>query len=196
MVRTFSTMMELGTQVPDFILPDASQRLYQFSALRQQYPKGTLVVFICNHCPFVLHVIKPLAALCQQMQDSGLAVLAINSNDVEAYPEDRPEKMKEFASRYAFTFPYLFDENQEIARSFQAACTPDFYLFDRDGKLVYRGQMDESRPGNGRPVDGVDLREAVEHLLDGKAPMEQQQPSIGCNIKWKPGNEPSWFLSG
>jgi len=142
-------------------------------------------MFICNHCPYVKHIRKELANLTAEFQEKGIAVFGINSNDIKNYPEDSPEKMVLEKRSAHYTFPYLFDESQEVARSYQAACTPDFFLFDRSGKLVYRGQFDDSRPGNQIPVTGKDLRQAMEQVLKGLLPQSDQRPSIGCNIKWK-----------
>lgn len=196
MVRTESGMVPLGTRAAHFSLPDASGREFDLEAIvggagveacRSGWKnQGLLVMFICNHCPFVVHVAGTLAGLCKTWQASGISVVAINSNDIDNYPEDRPEKMTEFARQYQFSFPYLFDQTQEVARAYQAACTPEFYLFDRDLSLVYRGQMDSSRPGNSRVVDGADLQRAVEALLSGSPPLAEQFPSMGCNIKWRP----------
>jgi thiol-disulfide isomerase/thioredoxin len=152
-----------------------------------------LVMFLCNHCPYVKHVRSEIARLAREYQPRGVAVVAINANDVQKYPADSPEKMAEEAVSAGYTFPYLLDESQEIAKACRAACTPEFYLFDRDRKLVYRGQLDDSRPGNDVPVTGKDLRQALDALLEGRPVSERQVPSIGCNIKWKPGNEPDYF---
>ncbi|MBW3534845.1 MAG: thioredoxin family protein [Gemmatimonadetes bacterium] len=154
---------------------------------------GVLVTFLCNHCPFVKHVQEGLAAFAREYQEKGLAVVGISSNDAAAYPQDRPEAMKEEAERAGYTFPYLYDESQEVAKAYRAACTPDFFLFDRDLRLAYRGQMDASRPGNDVPVTGEDLRRAADAVLAGRSPSEDQTPSVGCNIKWKPGNAPQGF---
>jgi len=154
---------------------------------------GLLVVFMCNHCPFVKHIQSHLAQLAREYQARGVAVVGINSNDVESHPEDRPEKMAEEIKAVGYTFPYLYDESQEVAKAYGAACTPDFYLFDRKRCLVYRGQMDDSRPTNGRPVTGADLRAALDAVLKGRPVPEDQKPSVGCNIKWKAGNEPTYF---
>jgi len=190
MAETPSTMLELGTKAPYFRLPDFDGKMYSLDDYRG---RPLLVVFICNHCPYVKHVIGRFSELAKEYQAKGVAVVTINSNDIEAYPEDAPDKMREFARQHGFTFPYLFDESQEVAKAYRAACTPDFYLFDRDHRLVYRGQMDGSRPGNNVPVTGEDLTRAVENLLAGRPIPEDQRPSVGCNIKWKPGNEPDYF---
>ena len=192
MVKTLSTMLPLGEQAPEFRLPDPDGNLISLGPGSSE-AKGHLVMFICNHCPFVVHIIKPLVDLCKQFQERGIQVIAINSNDVDLYPADHPDRMKDFAREHQFSFPYLFDESQDVAKNYQAACTPDFYLFDSSKRLVYRGQLDDSRPGNEKPVDGSDLRGAVDQLLAGQKPVENQIPSMGCNIKWKPGQAPSWF---
>jgi peroxiredoxin len=181
-------MLPLGTEAPAFSLPDPGGALHSFED--HPHAKGYLVIFLCNHCPFVKHISSQLADFCRVSQGHGLSVFGINSNDVDNYPEDRPEKMAEEAKRYRYTFPYLYDQSQEVAKAFQAACTPDFFLFDGVRKLVYRGQFDDSRPGNGKQVTGADLRAAVDALIDGRRMPKEQRPSIGCNIKWKPGNEP------
>jgi peroxiredoxin len=188
-------MLELGTQLPAFSLPDAvSGRMVSSTSISGK--SGTLILFICNHCPFVKHVLKEIGRVARDASQMGVGVVAINSNDVQAYPDDSPEKMKELARSEGWTFPYLFDESQEAAKGFHAACTPDFFLFDSAGTLVYRGQLDDSRPGNDAPVSGKDLREAIDAVVRGKTVSAHQKPSIGCNIKWKRGNEPDWFASG
>jgi thiol-disulfide isomerase/thioredoxin len=148
---------------------------------------------MCNHCPFVKHLIDDFVELARAYQSKGVAIVGINSNDVANYPEDRPEMMAQAVAEKGFTFPYLYDESQEIAKVYRAACTPDFFLFDQDRRLVYRGQMDDSRPGNGEPITGADLRAALDAVLEGRAVPEEQRPSIGCNIKWQTGNEPDYF---
>ena len=194
MAATPSNMVPLGTPAPDFSLPDAvtggTVSLRDFS----ENP-ALLVMFICNHCPFVKHVQQELVNIAQEYRGKGLGIVAISSNDVEKYPDDSPEKMKEEARRAGYLFPYLFDGSQAVAKAYKAACTPDFYLFDKDRRLAYRGQLDESRPRNGLPVTGKDLRAAVEAVLAGRPVPQQQMPSIGCNIKWKPGNEPDYARS-
>jgi peroxiredoxin len=191
MARTPSTMLELGTSAPDFTLPDPvtgkSVSLEDFTG------RPVLVVFICNHCPYVLHIAEKLAEMAKTFQQSDVEFIAINSNDVENYPDDSPEKMPAMSERFGFTFPYLFDESQEVAKAYQAACTPDFYLFDADHRLVYRGQFDDARPRNDEPVTGKDLGDAIKALLANMPPIEEQKPSLGCNIKWKAGNEPAYF---
>ncbi|MGF1669556.1 MAG: thioredoxin family protein [Balneolaceae bacterium] len=192
MAAVESTMMELGTKAPAFALPDTNGNNVSIEDVKGE--KGLLVMFICNHCPFVKLIKKELAVVSREYQEKGIGVAAINANDVENYPDDRPEKMKEEVERFGYPFPYLFDESQEVAKAYSAACTPDFFLFDNNLKLVYRGQFDDSRPGNDIEVTGNDLRTALDALLDGKSiPEEDQKPSIGCNIKWKKGNEPDYF---
>lgn len=176
-------MLPLGTTAPDFDLPDTEGKHY---ALRNYtHRKGLLVMFICNHCPYVKHIRQNLADVTATYMDKGIAIVAINSNDVVKYPDDSPEKMKLEKKSAGYHFPYLFDESQKVAKAFQAACTPDFYLFDHDLKLVYRGQYDESRPGNGIAVTGRDLTLAMDAVIAGKPVARDQRPSIGCNIKWK-----------
>lgn len=184
MARTPSTMLALGTKAPDFSLPDTvSGKIRSFAGLKGS--RGTILMFICNHCPFVKHVNPELVRLANDYADQGIGIVAISSNDVDNYPEDHPDRMQETAISEGYTFPYLYDATQQIALNYQAACTPDFYLFDSADLLVYRGQLDDSRPGNGISVTGKDLRKAVDCLLEGKAISEDQKPSIGCNIKWK-----------
>ncbi|MDH3698144.1 MAG: thioredoxin family protein [Flavobacteriaceae bacterium] len=184
MARTPSNMMPLGTKAPGFTLTDtvsgAEKTLKELSGSH-----GTVIMFICNHCPFVKHVNAGIVALAKDYQDKGIGFVAISSNDVENYPQDNPELMKENALVEGFTFPYLFDESQEIATAYDAACTPDFYFFDSELCLVYRGQLDDSRPGNGIPVTGRDIRNALDAVLSGQKVDPNQKPSIGCNIKWK-----------
>lgn len=184
-------MLPLGTVAPDFLLPDTEGRMVSLSDFAGA--PAYLVMFICNHCPYVKHIRSSLAALCREYQAKGVAIVGINSNDVERYPDDSPERMKEEVRSAGYTFPYLFDATQEVAKAYRAACTPDFFLFDRDRKLVYRGQYDDSRPGNGIPVTGRDLRAALDAVLAGRPVPADQKPSVGCNIKWKPGNEPDYF---
>lgn len=185
-----STMLALGTAAPDFKLPDYNGKLHSLADFKQA--KGLVVAFICSHCPFVKHVRAEFARFARDYQAKGLAVVAIASNDLEAYPEDGPVGMKEEAETVGYRFPYLLDESQAIAKAYQAACTPDFYLFDGQQKLFYRGQFDASRPKNTIPVTGADLRAAADALLAGKPAIAEQLPSIGCNIKWKAGNEPAY----
>jgi peroxiredoxin len=190
-VKTASTMLPLGTKAPAFSLANIDGKTVSLSDFSGK--KGLLVMFICNHCPFVKHLRPDLAKFGREYQEQGLAIVAISSNDAKAYPDDSPERMREEAKSAGYTFPYLFDESQEVARAYTAACTPDFFLFDADRKLVYRGQFDDSRPDSGIPVTGKDLRAACDAVLAGKAVPERQKPSIGCNIKWKAGNEPAYF---
>ncbi len=184
MAETPSTMLPLGTVAPAFSLPDTvSDQMMSLQDLKSEV--GTVIMFICNHCPFVKHVNQELVALAQDYQPQGVSIVAISSNDVENYPQDGPQQMKETAAQEGYTFPYLYDETQQVARDYDAACTPDFYLFDSDLKLVYRGQLDSSRPGNGVLVTGEDLRNALDSLISGEKITDDQLPSIGCNIKWK-----------
>ncbi len=189
MSRTPSTMLPLGTCAPDFALPDTAGRTVRRSDLAGQ---PLLVAFICNHCPFVLHLRAGLVDLAGRLAARGLATVAINSNDFIAYPADAPEHMAAEAQAAGFTFPYLLDASQEVAIGFQAACTPDFFLFDAGHRLAYRGQFDDSRPHNGLPVSGADLQRAAEAILAGAAPPSAQRPSLGCNIKWRAGGAPPW----
>lgn len=187
-----STMLELGTRAPDFSINDTvSGQNRTLASVRGD--KATLIAFICNHCPYVKQLKEELARVGRDYQEQGLGMAAISSNDVEQYPEDGPEAMREDALRLQYPFPYLWDEDQVVAKAYRAACTPDFFLFDGDLKLAYRGQFDGSRPGNDAPVTGGDLRSAIEALLDGKSVSTEQIPSIGCNIKWKPGGEPDYY---
>lgn len=192
MAETPSTMLPLGTKMPAFSLTDAvSGKTVTDRAAAGK--RATLVMFICNHCPFVKHVMDELGRLGADYIPKGVGVVAVNANDVEKYPQDGPDKMKELAVSEGWRFPFLLDDTQKIAQAYKAACTPDFFLFDADAKLVYRGQLDESRPSNKIPVTGKDLRAALDAVLAGKPPLEEQKPSIGCNIKWRPGNEPPYF---
>lgn len=184
MPETPSTMLALGTQAPSFRLPDP--RGTSVSSEDFKGAPALLVAFICNHCPYVLHIRSRFAQLANEYQQRGVAIVAINSNDAENYPDDSPEKMVDEIKLAGYTFPYLYDGTQEVAKDYKAACTPDFFLFDRDRKLVYRGQFDDSRPKNGRPVTGKNLREALEAVLTGHPVSADQKPSVGCNIKWKP----------
>ncbi len=190
MVMTASAMVELGTKAPDFSLPDTQGDIVSLSDFDDA--RALLVVFMCNHCPFVKHVLDVFLNLAREYQPKGVAIVGISANDVDAYPEDGPEMMAEFAERMDFPFPYLYDATQEVAKKYHAACTPDFFLFDEDRKLVYRGQMDDSRPGNKVPLTGEDLRRALDAVLENRPPLLEQRPSMGCNIKWKPGNEPDY----
>jgi peroxiredoxin len=191
MVKTASTMIGLGTPAPDFRLPDTTGKLVSRDDFRSA--PALVVMFICNHCPYVKHVAAGLARLARDYQARGVAFVGINSNDYRTFPDDAPEKMADEVRQRGYTFPYLLDETQEVAKAYRAACTPDFFLFDRDRKLVYRGQMDSSRPGSDVPVTGADLRAALDAVLAGKPPSADQKPSLGCNIKWKPGREPDYF---
>jgi peroxiredoxin len=193
MAETPSTMLPLGTTAPNFSLPDPSGKLVSLDDDNFKNAPALVVAFLCNHCPFVKHIQKQFAALAKEYQARGVAVVAISSNDVENYPEDSPEKMAEESKQAGYSFPYLYDESQQVAKAYRAACTPDLYLFDRDRRLVYRGQFDDSRPGNGRPVTGADLRTALDAVLAGHAVPANQRPSIGCNIKWKRQNAPEYF---
>ncbi len=185
MARTPSNMLPLGTIAPNFKLLDTVNDK-QSTLQDLKGPKGTVIMFICNHCPFVKHVNVQISRLAKDYITQGIKCIAISSNDVENYPEDSPELMKQNAFKQGFIFPYLYDETQVVAKAYDAACTPDFYLFDENLKLVYRGQLDDSRPGNGIPVTGNDLRTALDNLLNNQPISENQKPSIGCNIKWKP----------
>ncbi len=192
MVRTPSTMQELGTPAPDFRLLEPATGKYRSLEEFKEAP-ALLVVFMCNHCPYVIHIREALAEFAREYQPKGLAMVGINANDADNYPDDSPEKMMEEVKKAGYTFPYLYDADQSVAKAYRAACTPDFFLYDADRKLVYRGQFDDARPRNDEPVTGKDLRAAVEAVLAGKPVPEEQKPSLGCNIKWKPGNEPDYF---
>lgn len=192
MARTPSRMLPLGTVAPEFKLPDTTGKQVALGDFSDK--AGLLIMFVCNHCPFVKHVRSELANLGRDYLPRGVGIVAISSNDVVNYPEDNPAKMAQEAKEAGYTFPYLFDESQSVAHAYRAACTPDFFLFDKDRKLVYRGQQDDSRPGNGIPVTGRDLRAAMDALLAGQLPATEQKPSLGCNIKWKPGNEPDYSV--
>jgi len=190
MALTPSTMLPLGTEAPDFQLPDPEGRLFARDDFRDA--RALVVAFLCNHCPYVQHIRAAFAAFAREYRAKGLAVVAINANDVRSHPQDAPPRMAEEARRVGYDFPYLYDESQAVAKAYRAACTPDLFLFDRDRKLVYRGQFDGSRPGNDEPVTGADLCRAVDAVLAGRPVDEDQRPSIGCNIKWRAGNEPTW----
>lgn len=185
MARTPSNMIDLGTIAPEFYLKDTKSNTTWFSFADLKGDKGTLVFFICNHCPFVHHVMEEVVRIANDYRVQGIGIIAISSNDVVNYPQDAPELMTEFAFENNFEFPYLYDETQEVAKAYNAACTPDFYLFDNQDKLVYRGQLDDSRPGNGIPLSGSDLRGAIDGILYNRIINPNQKPSIGCNIKWK-----------
>ena len=193
MVAVNSQMLGLGTEAPPFRLPSATGGFVSIEDF--QDASALLVMFICNHCPFVKHLRDELVKLTNDYQARGVAVVAINSNDWSTYPDDSPEMMEKEAQQYGYPFAYLYDETQEVAKAYQAACTPDFFLFDADRRLAYRGQLDDSRPGNQEPVSGRDLRAALNALLEGKTISDQQRPSLGCNIKWRSGNEPDYFKS-
>ncbi len=187
-----STMLlELGTRAPDFALPDVtSGRVVALSDFEDW--RALLVMFICRHCPYVRHVRPELARLGHDYDDASIAIVAISANDPNAHPEDAPASLAQEARQAGYRFPYLFDETQEVAKAYTAACTPDFFLFDADRSLVYRGQLDDSRPGNGKPVTGEDLRSAIDAVLEGRPVPRDQRPSVGCSIKWRPGNEPGY----
>lgn len=186
-----STMLALGTPMPDFALPDVcSQEMIRPKTFQDK--AALLVMFICRHCPYVVHVQEELTKLGRDYQDTNLGLLAISSNDAAGYPADAPARLQEMAEQLGWPFPFCYDETQNVAKVFTAACTPDFFVFDRQRCLVYRGQLDGSRPGNGQPVTGQDLRAALEAIIAGKPVKGQQRPSAGCNIKWKPGNEPEY----
>ncbi len=191
MVLTPSTMLPLGTKAPDFSLANVDGTTVSLGDFAGA--KATLIIFMCNHCPFVIHVAPELAKLARDYQAKGVAVIGINSNDVSTHPADSPERMVHEVEERGYTFPYLFDETQEVAKAYHAACTPDFFLFDKDQKLVYRGQLDDSRPDSGIPLSGKDLRAALGQVLAGQTPPAEQKPSIGCNIKWRAGSEPAYF---
>jgi peroxiredoxin len=190
MALTPSTMLSLGTAAPDFKLPDVSGKTVSLQDFRG---KPVLVMFICNHCPYVKHIRSELARLGSDYQARGAGIVAISSNDVANYPDDSPARMKDEAKSAGYTFPYLYDESQAVAKAYRAACTPDFFLFDTEHRLVYRGQLDDSRPGNALPVSGKDLRAALDAVLTGKEIPKDQKPSVGCNIKWKTEQEPDYF---
>jgi peroxiredoxin len=184
-------MLALGTAAPGFRLPDTNGKIVSLVDFASS--RALLVAFLCNHCPYVKHVRPRFVELARELQSMGAGVVAISPNDISAYPEDGPERMAEEARSVGFSFPYLYDESQQVARAYRAACTPDFFLFDERRLLVYRGQMDDSRPGNGKPVTGRDLLEAVKATLAGRRVSGTQRPSLGCSIKWKPGNEPDYL---
>ena len=192
MVLTASTMLPLGTPAPAFELPDvvSDEKVSLNSAAKK---KGLLVMFVCKHCPYVVHVKDELARLGKDYANAEIGLVAISSNDAASYPDDKPESLKAFAKAEGFAFPFCYDESQETAKAYTASCTPDFFLFDGALRLVYRGQLDDSRPSNGKPLNGKDLRAAMDALLAGKPIAELQRPSAGCNIKWKPGNAPAYF---
>lgn len=192
MALTASTMLPLGTKAPDFELPDVvSSKLISLADYTGK--QAILLIFICQHCPFVKHIKAQLAKLSQDYASSNLGTIAISSNDVRTHPDDAPEHLQAMAQELSLTFPICYDESQEIAKAYTAACTPDFFLFDASLQLVYRGQLDDSRPSNNKPVTGADLRAAIEAVLADKAVSTEQKPSVGCNIKWKAGNAPSYY---
>lgn len=193
MPATPSTMAPLGSKAPFFRLPDPAGKWHSIDDFKNA--TGLLVAFLCNHCPFVKHIRAEFAVLASRYQKLGVAVVGISSNEIGQFPDDSPEKMAEEARTYGYDFPYLFDESQEVAKAYGAACTPDFFLYDKDRRLVYRGQMDSSRPESGVPVTGADLKAAMDALLQGRPVAADQKPSIGCNIKWKQGNEPEYARS-
>ena len=184
-------MLKLGDAAPDFRLPDPTGKLIGLADAGDA--PATLIIFMCNHCPYVKHIREQLARLTNEYQQKGVAVFGISSNDVDNYPDDSPAKMAEEIADAGYTFPYLYDEDQSVAKAYRAACTPDFFVLDRESKLVYRGQMDDSRPGNGIDVTGSDLRAVLDTVLANEPVSDKQKPSIGCNIKWKPGNAPDYF---
>ncbi len=191
MVSVNSTMLPLGTPAPDFALPDPAGEMHRLADFADA--PALVVAFICNHCPYVKHIAGPLATVTTHLAQQGAAVVAVSANDADAYPDDAPDEMADEAAEHGWEFPYLHDESQQVAQAYRAACTPDFFVFDGDQRLVYRGQFDSSRPTNDTPATGRDLTAAVEAVLAGRAPSDEQFPSIGCNIKWKPGNEPDYF---
>jgi len=191
MALTPSTMLPLGTTAPDFKLPDTNGKIVSLADFQDK--PALLVLFICNHCPYVKHIRAGLAQLARDYLPKQVAIVGINSNDVANYPDDSPARMKEEVKSAGYLFPYLYDESQAVAKAYRAACTPDIYLFDKNRKLAYRGQLDDSRPGNGVPVTGGDLRAALDAVLAGEPVSPNQKTSMGCNIKWKSGNEPDYF---
>lgn len=192
MAAVSSTMQALGSIAPNFKLPDVSAE-NKLVSLHDFNEKPVLVMFICNHCPYVIHLMDELVTLANKASDNGFSVVAISANDAQNYPQDGPQAMAEFAQQYGFAFPYLYDESQSVAKAYGAACTPDFFVFDKQHCLRYRGQMDASRPGNAVPVSGDDLQAALHAVLEDRSPVEPQVPSVGCNIKWIAGNEPDYF---
>ena len=193
MARTPSTMLDLGTPAPEFDLRDFDGHRHSLADFAAA--PALLVMFTCQHCPFVRHIRRGFVSFTREYQPRGLAVVAINANDIAAYPQDGPDAMREESREFGYAFPYLLDESQAVARAYRAACTPDFFLFDAGRKLVYRGQFDASRPNSDVPVTGADLRAAVDAVLAGRPVPQEQRPSLGCNIKWKPGNAPDYFAA-
>ncbi len=192
MSLTPSTMLPLGTAAPDFKLPDvASQKAYTLKDFAGK--KALLVMFICHHCPYVIHIKGELTKLGKDYASKDIAIVGISSNDADNYPDDSPKELAKFAKAEGFVFPFLYDGTQDVAKSYTAACTPDLFLFNKERKLVYRGQLDDSRPGNDKPMTGKDLRAAIDSVLSDKPVSKDQRPATGCNIKWKPGNEPDYF---
>lgn len=191
MALTPSTMLPLGTTAPDFQLPDTDGKIISLASFKDK--AALVVIFMCNHCPYVVHLRAGLAQFARDYSTKNVGIVGINANDAKNYPADSPAKMKDEVQTAGYLFPYLYDEKQAVAKAYRAACTPDFFLFDRGRRLVYRGQFDASRPGNGIPVTGKNLRAALDAVLAGKPTSEFQVPSMGCNIKWKAGNEPDYF---
>jgi peroxiredoxin len=183
--------LNLGDKAPDFRLPDAGGAVWSRESATG--PAGLVVVFACNHCPFVIHLADALGALAREIKELGVNTVAINSNDIEKYPQDGPDQMPAFSATHQWEFPYLLDESQEVAKAYGAACTPDFFLFNASGELFYTGQFDNTRPRSGLEAHGGDLREAVRRMLEHEEPLARPYPSSGCNIKWKPGNQPDWW---
>jgi len=192
MVAVFSTMQELGIPAPDFELPDVTEE-NRLVSLEEYDSQPILIMFICNHCPYVIHVMKELTMIANQAIKDGYGVLAVSSNDASNYPQDGPRPMAQLAADYGFEFPYLYDESQAVALDYRAACTPDFFVYDRNHRLQYRGQMDDARPGNSKAVTGADLVAALASVMQDQLPKEPHTPSMGCNIKWRAGNEPDYF---
>jgi peroxiredoxin len=190
MALTPSTMLPLGTTAPDFKLPDTNGKIVSLADFKEK--AALLVIFMCNHCPYVVHIREGLAQFARDYAAKNVDIVGINANNVQTHPADSPAKMKDEVKAAGYIFPYLYDESQAAAKAYRAACTPDIFLFDKNQKLVYRGQFDDSRPGNGLPVTGKDLRAALDAVLAGKTVSDNQKASIGCNIKWKPGNEPDY----
>jgi peroxiredoxin len=190
-VRTASTMTPLGSHAPDFELPNTNGKLIKLSDFSNA--KAMVVIFMCNHCPYVKHVAPEIVRVWSDYVSRGVAFVGINSNDAEKYPDDGPDKMKEEATKQGYRFPYLYDESQSVAEAYNAACTPDFFVFDRDRRLVYRGQLDDSRPKSDKALSGRDLRRALDNILNNQPVSTDQRPSVGCNIKWKEGAEPKYF---